>query len=117
VDDSWVPSSSGPNLVNDEPSFGLLQFTVSEVENALLGLDTSKGPDPNGIPPLILKSGASGFAFFLCMLFNRSLATCILPEIWNSRLLSPFSRVVGAMALPWHCDIVGYCQVVRIAGV
>jgi hypothetical protein len=29
---SWFPSSSGPNLVNDEPPFGSLQFTVLEVD-------------------------------------------------------------------------------------
>jgi hypothetical protein len=44
VDDSWVPLSPKPDLVNDEPPFGSLQFTVSEVENALLELDSNKGP-------------------------------------------------------------------------
>jgi hypothetical protein len=34
LDDSLVLSSPGVDLVNDEPLFGLLQFTVSEVENA-----------------------------------------------------------------------------------
>jgi hypothetical protein len=40
VDDSWVPSSPGPDLVNDELPFGLFQFTVLEVENTLLKLDS-----------------------------------------------------------------------------
>jgi hypothetical protein len=34
VDDSWVRTSPGPDLVNDEPPFGSFQFTVSEIENA-----------------------------------------------------------------------------------
>jgi hypothetical protein len=46
VDDSWFPSSFGPDFVNDELSFGLLQFNVFEVENALLELDSSKGSGP-----------------------------------------------------------------------
>jgi hypothetical protein len=50
VDDSWVPSSSGADLVNNEPPFGSLQFFVSEVKNALLELDSSKGPGPDGVP-------------------------------------------------------------------
>jgi hypothetical protein len=44
ADDLWVPLSYGPDLVNDEPPFGSLQFTVLEVENKLLELDSSKGP-------------------------------------------------------------------------
>jgi hypothetical protein len=31
--------------VSDEPSFGSLKFTVLEVLNALLDLDSNKGPD------------------------------------------------------------------------
>jgi hypothetical protein len=53
--------------VNDEPPFSLLQFTVLEVANALLELDSSKGPGLDGVPPLILKHCASGFAWTLCM--------------------------------------------------
>jgi hypothetical protein len=75
VDDSWVPTSP-------EPPLGSLQFTILEVENALLELDSSKGLGPDVFPPLIMKNCA--------------------------RLLLP---------LPWHCDIVCYCKVFRIAGV
>jgi hypothetical protein len=52
VDDSWVPSIPGSDLVNDEPLFGSLQFSVSEVEYALL--DSSKGLGPDDVHPLIL---------------------------------------------------------------
>jgi hypothetical protein len=34
--------------VSDEPPFGSLQFTVLEVLNALLDLDSNKGPVPDG---------------------------------------------------------------------
>jgi hypothetical protein len=36
-------SSPGLDLMNDDPPFG------SEVENALLELDSSKGPGPDGV--------------------------------------------------------------------
>jgi hypothetical protein len=77
-----VPSDSGPDDLR-EPHFGLLQFTVLEVLNALLDLDSNKGPglDGVGVPPLILKNCASAFALPLCLLFNRSLASCVLPDM------------------------------------
>jgi hypothetical protein len=71
VDDSWVRLSLEADLVNDEPSFNSLQFTVSEVENALLGLESSKGPSSDGTPLLILKNFASGFALLLCMVIGN----------------------------------------------
>jgi hypothetical protein len=50
-----VPSDLGPYDVSEEPPFGSLQFTVLEVLNALLNLDSNKGPGPDGVPLLILK--------------------------------------------------------------
>jgi hypothetical protein len=38
-----VPSHPGPDDVSDEPPFGSLQFTVLEVWNVLLDLDSNKG--------------------------------------------------------------------------
>jgi hypothetical protein len=58
--------------VQDDPPFGDLQFTVDKVQSVLLELGVSKGVDPDGIPPLILKNCASAFARPLSLLFNRS---------------------------------------------
>jgi hypothetical protein len=68
----WMPLDPGLDDVGDEPSLGSLEFTVLEVLNALLDLDSSKGPGPDGVPPLILKSCASGPSLPLCLFFNRS---------------------------------------------
>jgi hypothetical protein len=87
-----VPSNPGPGDVSDEPPFGSLQFTVLEVLNALLDLDTNKGPDPDGVPPLILKSCASAFALPLCLLFNRSLASCVFPDRWKLSFVTPIFK-------------------------
>jgi hypothetical protein len=118
---TWVPSSPGPDLVNDKPPFGLLQFIVSEVENALLELNSSNGLGSNGALPLILKNCASAFALPLCMLFNRSLATCIFPDRWKLLLVTPIfksGRRNDISNYPITVSItVGYCQVIRIAGV
>jgi hypothetical protein len=62
ADDVCVPSDPGPDLVQDDPPFGALQFTVDEVQSVLLELDVGKGAGSDGIPPLILKNCASAFA-------------------------------------------------------
>jgi hypothetical protein len=59
ADDTWVPSDPERDLVQDDPPFGALQFTVDEVQSVLLELDVSKGAGPDGIPPLILKKCSS----------------------------------------------------------
>jgi hypothetical protein len=33
ADDVWVPSDPGPDLVQDDPPFGALEFTVDEVQS------------------------------------------------------------------------------------
>jgi hypothetical protein len=55
--------------VSDEPPFGSLQFTVLEVLNTLLDLDSNKGPGPDSASPLILKSCASAVALPFCLLY------------------------------------------------
>jgi hypothetical protein len=46
ADDVWVPSDPGPDLEQDDPPFGALQFTVDEVQSVLLELDDNKGAAP-----------------------------------------------------------------------
>jgi hypothetical protein len=75
-----MPSDSGPYDMSDEPPFGSLHFMVLEVLNALLDLDSNKGPGPDGVPPLILKGCTSSFVLPLCLLFNRSLAFFLIGE-------------------------------------
>jgi hypothetical protein len=53
-----MPSDPGADLVQDDPSFCALQFTVDEVQSVLLELDVSN----SGIPPIILKNCTSAFA-------------------------------------------------------
>jgi hypothetical protein len=80
ADDAWVPSDPGPDLVQDDPPFDALQFTVDEVQSVLQELDVGKGEGPNGMLPLILKNCAAAFARPLSLLFNRSLSTCVFPD-------------------------------------
>jgi hypothetical protein len=81
---SWVPLDPGPDDVSDESLFGLVQFTVLEVLNAKLDLDSNEGPDPDGIPPLILKNCASAYALPLCLLLETFVCYSYFKE-WEAQ--------------------------------
>jgi hypothetical protein len=79
-----------PDDVSDESPFGSLQFTVLEAFNALLDLDSNPGQE--GVPPLILKNCVSAFALPLCLLINRSLASCVFPDRWKLSFVVPIFK-------------------------
>jgi hypothetical protein len=85
------------NDVSDEPLFGSLQLIALEVLNALLDFDRNENPGPDGFPPLILISCASAFALPLCLLFNRSWASCVFPDRWKLSCVTIFLRVGNVM--------------------
>jgi hypothetical protein len=63
-----VSSDPGHDDLSDVPPLRSLQFTVLEVLDTLLDLDNNKGPDLDGVLPLILKSCALAFTLPLCLL-------------------------------------------------
>jgi hypothetical protein len=63
----WEQSDPGLDLVTEDVPFGSFQFTITEVESALLDLD-----DPNSVPPFVLKSCACAFDVPFSRIFNRS---------------------------------------------
>jgi hypothetical protein len=69
-----------------------LSFTAEDVEKRLLRLDASKGSDPDGIPPRILKSCYDGFKRPLPLLFNKSLREGVLPESWKRSYVVPIFK-------------------------
>jgi hypothetical protein len=93
ADDVWVSSDPRPDLVEDNPPFGALQFTVDEVQSVLLELDVSKDVGPDGILPLILKNCASVFERPLSHIFNRSLSTCVFHDRWKLSYVTPIDTV------------------------
>jgi hypothetical protein len=56
ADDVWVPSDPGADLVQNDPPFRALHFTVDEVQIVLLELDVNKAAGSDGKPPLILNN-------------------------------------------------------------
>jgi hypothetical protein len=63
-----VPSDPGLDLVQDDPPFVALQFTVDEVQSVLLELDVSKGSGPDVILHPLLRVQ---FLFFLTDLYRN----------------------------------------------
>jgi hypothetical protein len=79
-----VPSDPGPDLLQDGPPFGALQFTVDEIQSVLLELDVSKGAGLDDIPHLILQNCASAFVLALSLLY--------LTETWKLSYLTPIFK-------------------------
>jgi hypothetical protein len=78
-----VPSDYGPTVVSDIPSLGSLQFTVDEVEQALLDFSTV---DPQKLYNFVFSSSLPDF--------NRSLITCVFPEKWKLSFVTPIYKSV-----------------------
>jgi hypothetical protein len=86
-----VPLDPGSDDVSDSP-FRSLQFTVLEVLNALLDLDSNKRPGPDIVPSLIQKNCAPALALPLCLLFNRSVVSCVFPDRWKLLFVTPIFK-------------------------
>jgi hypothetical protein len=82
----------GPDLVEDDPPFFVLQFTVDEVQSVLQELDVSKSAGPDSIPPLFLKHCASAFAHPVSLLFDIPLSTCVFPDRWKLSYKAPIFK-------------------------
>lgn len=67
---------------------------VSEtgVLNLLLNIDTKKGAGPDNIPNVFLKRYAEWMAKYLCIIFNKSLATSSLPAEWKMAKVIPVHK-------------------------
>ena len=69
-----------------------LHILVTEVQDMLLSLDTNKSIGPDGISPYFLKWGVQKLAPSLVSLFNYSLVTCQIPNIWKTAHVIPIFK-------------------------
>ena len=68
------------------------RLSPQEVLGALRNLDSSKGPGPDGIPPIFLKNLATELTKPLLHIFNVSLQDGIFPEFWKRSFLLPIYK-------------------------
>ena len=66
-----------------------INILTSEVQDILLSLDTDKAIGPDHISPFLLKHGATELAPSLARLFNYSLSSCQIPNIWKTANVVP----------------------------
>ena len=55
-------------------------FTTEEIRKLLLSLNTTKSPGPDRVPPKLLFELAKIVDRPLCMIFNRSFVTIVVPD-------------------------------------
>ena len=68
------------------------QVKVQDIMDALNKLDVTKGPGPDGIPPIFMKNLALELTAPLFWLFNRSLESGQFPKSWKSSYLVPIFK-------------------------
>jgi hypothetical protein len=107
VDDSWFPSSSDPDFVNDELCFSLMfsrlrtrcwSWIIAKVQARW---HTSADSE----------NSASAFALSLCMLFNMSLVTYIVSDRWKLSFVTPISKSDG------RNDISNYRSIAKLSAI
>jgi hypothetical protein len=94
--ESVYDENDGKGLVNTSSTsnagLSQLQFTLSEVESAITGLDVSKGPGDDGIPPSFIRHCANGLKSPILHIFNLSLSKGLFPSKWKDSYLIPIFK-------------------------
>lgn len=75
-----------------ERNIGVNHIKVQEIIEGLKNLDASKGPGPDGIPPVFLKNLAVELTAPLFWLFNMSLKSGNFPKLWKISYLVPIFK-------------------------
>ena len=82
-----------PNIVHDnESTLDTLNFTPIEVENVLKSLKTGKATGPDHINNRILKELSRPLSSPLCELFNFSVSSGKVPDIWKQANITPIFK-------------------------
>ena len=68
------------------------RIPISAIYTKLSSLDINKGPGPDGIPPILLKSCSFNLSRPLFHIFNLSLHSGIFPDFWKVSFITPIFK-------------------------
>ena len=81
-----------PTLGEGFPSMPNITISTDGIEKLLTDFKPNKATGPDDIPARILKMGAHEIAPALATIFNKSLETGTLPDIWRRANISPIFK-------------------------
>ena len=96
--DAFVTVFTTGNPVNPYPhqcsnyNISTVKLTVAEIELLLKNLNTDSAMGPDNLHPILLQRCASSLAYPLYILFNKSLSSGIVPEIWKQSHVTPIYK-------------------------
>ena len=88
-----LPSDITVNLTDQTPlNLNSIDFTVLDIYKAISNLKSKGCVGPDGVPPILLKKCPCIFAFILKVIFDKSLAEGIFPDLWKLAFVSPIHK-------------------------
>lgn len=77
---------------NLNPNFNITNITRKQILDALKNLDIKKGPGPDGIPAIFLKSCCESLVEPLYIIYNKCLQSGHFPEKWKIAQVIPIYK-------------------------
>jgi hypothetical protein len=68
-------------------------ITVEQTERALLAIKCQKSPGPDGFPNWVLRNFAAVLGGPVCAIWNSSIRSGYIPDLWKSANVSPIPKV------------------------
>ena len=81
-----------PNHPIPSPCYGTVNFSQSDVEEALLGIKETTSSGPDGLPALFLKRCAKSLALPTYIIFHNSVHSCTFPTQWKDANITPIHK-------------------------
>lgn len=69
-----------------------LHFNESSIKKEIKSLDPSKGPGPDGIPPLFLINTVDTICVPIYITFNKCIGEGVFPKIWKTANITPVHK-------------------------
>ena len=88
-----------PDMIPNEYSFNVVQFTCQDVRDVLQNLNVYKSCGPDLISPQLLREGADILYKPLLTVFNRSIDKCYFSSQWKDGNVTPIHKQ-GEKSIP-----------------